>query len=103
MNYYLHITRPQHPILLFFFINIYVDDFMAFGRYMRRTDIRDTWRTLHMMEDNGLYRFLLCYSFFLWTLDYGFVPNSAVRMEQVPAKYRLVTCLILEDEYHKKV
>jgi len=29
---------------------------MAFGRYMRRTDIRDTWGTLHMMEDNGLYR-----------------------------------------------
>ena len=56
VNYHLHVTRPQHLILLFFFINIYVDDFMAFGRYMRRTDICDTWRTLHMMEDNGLYR-----------------------------------------------
>lgn len=49
-------NKATTPHFIVFFINIYVDDFMAFGRYMRRIDICDTWRTLHMMEDNGLYR-----------------------------------------------
>ena len=75
---------------------------MALRRYMRRTDIRDTWWTLHMMEDNGLYWVSPMLLFLLWTLASGFVPNSTMRMEQVPAKYRLVTYLILEGGYHKE-
>ena len=75
---------------------------MAFGRYMRRTDICDTWRTLHMMEDNGLYRASRMLLFLSLDISLWLVPNSAVRMEQVPAKYRLVAHLILEGEYHKE-
>ena len=70
---------------------------MALRRYMRCTDIRDTWRTLHMMEDNGLYWVSPMLLFLLWTLASGFVPNSAVRTE-----HRLVTYLILEGGYHKE-
>jgi hypothetical protein len=55
-----------------------------------------------MMEDTDYIGFLLCYSSFLWALVCGSVLNSAVRMEQVPVKYRLVTHLILEGEYHKE-